>query len=160
VIVAKEKRTAPVGRRRFGCTTTRSSSTTSPAAAGRVVGIEWALGRSPDIAINHDPQAVAMHAANHPEHAALRRGRVEGRPGEGVRRAPVGLAWFSPDCKHFSKAKGGKPVSKKIRGLAWIVVKWAKLVKPARDLPRERRGVSDLGPARRRQPAGQAAQGA
>jgi DNA (cytosine-5)-methyltransferase 1 len=59
---------------------------------------------------------------------------------------PVGLAWFSPDCKHFSKAKGGKPVSKKIRGLAWIVVKWAKAVRPRVIMPRERRGVPDWGP--------------
>ena len=97
---------------------------------GASLGIEWALGRSPDIAINHDPQAVAMHAANH----ASTRHYVEDvwkvDPVKACGGRPVGLAWFSPDCKHFSKAKGGKPVSKKIRGLAWIVVKWAKLVKP------------------------------
>lgn len=97
---------------------------------GASVGIEWALGRSPDIAINHDPQAVAMHQANHPgtKHYVEDVWKVDPKKACGGR--PVGLAWFSPDCKHFSKAKGGKPVSKKIRGLAWIVVKWAKLVKP------------------------------
>jgi DNA (cytosine-5)-methyltransferase 1 len=97
---------------------------------GASVGIEWALGRSPDIAINHDPQAVAMHAANHPEtkHYVEDVWKVDPKKACGGR--PVGLAWFSPDCKHFSKAKGGKPVSKKIRGLAWIVVKWAKAVSP------------------------------
>jgi DNA (cytosine-5)-methyltransferase 1 len=97
---------------------------------GASVGIEWALGRSPDIAINHDPQAVAMHQANHPatKHYVEDVWKVD--PKKACGGKPVGLAWFSPDCKHFSKAKGGRPVSMKIRGLAWIVVKWAKAVKP------------------------------
>ncbi len=97
---------------------------------GASLGMEWALGRSPDIAINHDAQAVAMHAANHPttRHYVEDVWKVD--PKKACGGKPVGLAWFSPDCKHFSKAKGGKPVSKKIRGLAWIVVKWAKAVKP------------------------------
>jgi DNA (cytosine-5)-methyltransferase 1 len=97
---------------------------------GASVGIEWATGRSPDIAINHDPQAVAMHAANHPATKHLTEDVWKIDPVKVCGGRPVGLAWFSPDCKHFSKAKGGKPVDKKIRGLAWIVVKWAKLVKP------------------------------
>jgi DNA (cytosine-5)-methyltransferase 1 len=93
---------------------------------GASVGIEWALGRSPDIAINHDPQAVAMHAANHPNTKHFTEDVWDVDPIKACAGRPVALAWFSPDCKHFSKAKGGKPVSKKIRGLAWIVVKWAK----------------------------------
>lgn len=97
---------------------------------GASFGIEEALGRAPDIAVNHDAQAIAMHAANHPstKHYCEDVWKVD--PVKVCAGRPVGLAWFSPDCKHFSKAKGGKPVSKKIRGLAWIVVKWAKLVKP------------------------------
>lgn len=97
---------------------------------GASLGIEWALGRSPDIAINHDREAIAMHAANHPatRHYCEDVWKVD--PAEACRGLPVGLAWFSPDCKHFSKAKGGKPVSKNIRGLAWVVVRWAKAVKP------------------------------
>jgi DNA (cytosine-5)-methyltransferase 1 len=97
---------------------------------GASLGIEWALGRSPDIAINHDREAIAMHAANHPatRHYCEDVWKVD--PVEACRGRSVGLAWFSPDCKHFSKAKGGKPVDKNIRGLAWVVVRWAKAVKP------------------------------
>ena len=97
---------------------------------GASLGIEMALGRSPDIAINHDREAIAMHSANHPDTTHYCEDVWEVNPIEACRGRPVGLAWFSPDCKHFSKAKGGKPVSKKIRGLAWIVVKWAKAVQP------------------------------
>lgn len=97
---------------------------------GASTGIEIAIGRSVDIAINHDPAAVAMHRANHPttEHYTEDVWKVD--PVEACAGRPVALAWFSPDCKHHSKAKGGKPVSKKIRGLAWVAVKWAKAVKP------------------------------
>jgi DNA (cytosine-5)-methyltransferase 1 len=97
---------------------------------GASLGIEWGLGRSPDIAINHDAQAIAMHQANHPgtRHYCEDVWKVD--PREACRGRPVGLAWFSPDCKHFSKAKGGKPVDKKIRGLAWVVIRWAKAVRP------------------------------
>lgn len=97
---------------------------------GASLGIEMALGRSPDIAINHDREAIAMHAINHPDTKHYCEDVWEVNPAEACAGRPVGLAWFSPDCKHFSKAKGGKPVSKKIRGLAWIVVKWAKAVQP------------------------------
>jgi DNA (cytosine-5)-methyltransferase 1 len=96
---------------------------------GASLGIEWALGRSPDIAINHDPQAVAMHAANHPNTKHFVEDVWDVDPVKACGGRKVALAWFSPDCKHFSKAKGGKPVSKKIRGLAWIVVRWAKALK-------------------------------
>jgi DNA (cytosine-5)-methyltransferase 1 len=97
---------------------------------GASLGIEWALGRSPDVAINHDPEAIAMHQANHPgtRHYCEDVWHVD--PVEACRGRAVGLAWFSPDCKHFSKAKGGKPVDKKIRALAWIVIRWAKAVQP------------------------------
>jgi len=97
---------------------------------GASTGIELALGRSPDIAINHSPVAVAMHTANHPatQHYCEDVWAVD--PVMACAARPVGLAWFSPDCTHFSRAKGGKPRSKKIRGLAWIVLKWAKLVHP------------------------------
>lgn len=97
---------------------------------GASTGIEIAIGRSVDIAINHDPAAIAMHRANHPatEHYTEDVWKVD--PVEACAGRPVALAWFSPDCKHHSKAKGGKPVSKKIRGLAWVAVKWAKAVHP------------------------------
>lgn len=97
---------------------------------GASTGIEIAIGRSVDIAINHDPAAIAMHRANHPstEHYIEDVWKVD--PAEACAGRPVALAWFSPDCKHHSKAKGGKPVSKKIRGLAWVAVKWAKAVRP------------------------------
>ncbi|MFD1675432.1 DNA cytosine methyltransferase [Alicyclobacillus fodiniaquatilis] len=97
---------------------------------GASTGIESAIGRSVDIAINHDPAAIAMHKANHPttEHYCESVWDVDPREVTGGR--PVGLCWLSPDCKHFSKAKGGKPVEKKIRGLAWVAVRWAATVRP------------------------------
>lgn len=97
---------------------------------GASTGIELAIGRSVDIAINHDPAAIAMHRANHPETEHYCESVWDVDPRVATRGRPVGLAWFSPDCKHFSKAKGGKPVEKKIRGLAWIVLKWAGKVRP------------------------------
>jgi DNA (cytosine-5)-methyltransferase 1 len=97
---------------------------------GASLGIEMALGRSPDIAINHDAEAVALHAANHAgsKHYAEDVWKVD--PVTACNGAPVALMWLSPDCRHFSKAKGGKPVVKKIRGLAWFAVRWAKAVRP------------------------------
>ena len=97
---------------------------------GASTGIEQAIGRPVDIAINHDPEAVALHQANHPQTAHFVSDVFEVDPVIVTEGRPVGLLWASPDCKHFSKAKGGKPVSKKIRSLAWVVVKWAKLVRP------------------------------
>ncbi|GIO42505.1 DNA cytosine methyltransferase [Paenibacillus apis] len=97
---------------------------------GASTGIELAIGRSVDIAINHDPAAIAMHRANHPETEHYCENVWEVDPVKAAAGRPIGLAWFSPDCKHFSKAKGGKPVEKKIRGLAWIVLKWAGKVRP------------------------------
>lgn len=97
---------------------------------GASTGIEAAIGRSVDVAINHDPAAIAMHRANHPATKHYTEDVWKVDPVEACDGRPVALAWFSPDCKHFSKAKGGKPVSKKIRGLAWVAVKWAKAVRP------------------------------
>lgn len=97
---------------------------------GASTGIEQAIGRHVDIAINHDPQAVALHQANHPQTLHLVSDVFEVDPVTVAAGRPIGLLWASPDCKHFSKAKGGKPVSKKIRSLAWVVVKWARLVRP------------------------------
>ena len=97
---------------------------------GASTGIELALGRPVDIAINHDPAAIAMHRANHPftEHYCESVWDVD--PVKVCRGRNVALMWLSPDCKHFSKAKGGKPVEKHIRGLAWIAGPRAALVKP------------------------------
>lgn len=97
---------------------------------GASLGIEMALGRSPDIAINHDAEALAMHAVNHPSSLHLCEDVWAVDPRKACSGRKVGLMWLSPDCKHHSKAKGGKPVDKKIRGLAWVAVKWAKAVKP------------------------------
>lgn len=97
---------------------------------GASTGIERAIGRPVDIAVNHDPQAVAMHQANHPQTLHLCESVWDVDPREVCAGRRVGLAWFSPDCKHFSKAKGGKPVEKKIRGLAWVAVRWAATVAP------------------------------
>lgn len=97
---------------------------------GASTGIELALGRSPDVAINHSPAALALHAANHPETLHLDSNIWDVEPTEIARGRRVGLLWASPDCKHFSKAKGGKPRDKNIRDLAWVVVDWAEKVKP------------------------------
>lgn len=97
---------------------------------GASTGIELATGYSVDIAINHDPEAIKMHKANHPntKHYCENVWAVD--PVKACKEHPVGLAWFSPDCKHFSKAKGGKPKDKNIRGLAWVALRWAGLVRP------------------------------
>ena len=97
---------------------------------GASTGIAAALGRDPDYAINHDSEALAMHAANHPGTVHLSKNIWQVDPIEVVGRRRVGLAWFSPDCKHFSKAKGGRPVKREIRDLAWTVVLWARRVRP------------------------------
>ncbi|MCH8178177.1 MAG: DNA cytosine methyltransferase [Proteobacteria bacterium] len=97
---------------------------------GASTGIEQAIGRHVDIAINHAADAVALHQANHPQTLHFVSDVFEVDPLVVADGRPVGLLWASPDCKHFSKAKGGKPVNKNIRSLAWVVVKWAKLVRP------------------------------
>ena len=98
---------------------------------GASTAIEMALGRSPDVAINHDPVALSMHAANHPLALHLTSSVYSVDPHDLVQSGQkVGLAWFSPDCKHHSKAKGGKPLDRNIRDLAWVVVHWAERVRP------------------------------
>lgn len=97
---------------------------------GASTGIEQAIGRSVDIAINHDPDAIKMHKANHPKTKHYCENVWDVDPVEACDGHPVGLAWFSPDCTHFSRAKGGKPVDKNIRGLAWVVMRWASEVHP------------------------------
>ena len=97
---------------------------------GASTGIEQAIGRSVDIAINHDPDAIAMHKANHPGTKHYCENVWDVDPKEACNGRPVGLAWFSPDCTHFSRAKGGKPVDKNIRGLAWVTLRWAYEVRP------------------------------
>lgn len=97
---------------------------------GASTGIEMATGRSVDIAINHDPEAIRMHKANHPSTKHYCESVWDVNPVEACAGRPVALAWFSPDCKHFSKAKGGKPKNKNIRGLAWVALRWAALVRP------------------------------
>ncbi len=97
---------------------------------GASTGIELATGVSVDIAINHDPEAIRMHRTNHPHTKHYCEDVWVVDPIKACKGIPVGLAWFSPDCKHFSKAKGGKPKDKAIRGLAWVACRWAGLVRP------------------------------
>lgn len=98
---------------------------------GASLGIEQAIGRPVDVAINHDRHAVAMHEANHPRTRHYQQDIWSIDPREVCAGAPVDLAWFSPDCTHHSKARGGKPVEKGIRDLAWVVALWAATVRPA-----------------------------
>lgn len=95
---------------------------------GASTGIEMALGRSPDIAINHNAAALALHEANHPQTLHLSENVYKIDPLDYLRGAHVGLGWFSPDCKHFSKAKGGKPVERNIRDLAWNIPGWIERI--------------------------------
>ena len=97
---------------------------------GASTGIEIATGYSVDIAINHDPEAIRMHKSNHPSTKHYCEDVWQVDPVKACGGHPVALAWFSPDCKHFSKAKGGKPKDKFIRGLAWVACRWAGLVRP------------------------------
>lgn len=97
---------------------------------GTSTGLEAAFGRPVDIAINHDPEALAMHSLNHPHTLHLCESVWDVDPIKVTKNQPVGLVWLSPDCKHFSKAKGGTPVSQDIRGLAWVGVRWLLLCKP------------------------------
>lgn len=122
---------------------------------GASTGIEMALGRSPDVAINHDAAALSMHRVNHPETLHLTTSINAVDPSDVVppgRR--VGLAWFSPDCKHHSKAKGGKPLDKNIRDLAWVVVHWAERVAPEVILLENVEEFQDWGPLRQRHEGG------
>ncbi len=97
---------------------------------GASAGLEGALGRPIDIAINHSAEALAMHRANHPRTRHFQEDIWEVDPKVATEGKPVDLTWFSPDCKHFSRAKGAKPVDRHVRGVAWVVVKWAREVRP------------------------------
>ena len=97
---------------------------------GASTGIERAIGRAVDIAINHDPDAIRMHETNHPHTKHYCESVWDVDPAIVTNGQPVGLVWLSPDCKHFSKAKGGKPVKKEIRGLAWIALRWIAKTRP------------------------------
>lgn len=124
---------------------------------GASLGIAWATGRAPHVSINHDPASIAMHKANHPSslhlledvwklnpRAVLRDRRL--RPRGSTKAAAVGLLWASPDCRHFSRAKGGKPVAKPVRSLAWVVCKWAAEVRPRVIILENVREFADWGP--------------
>lgn len=97
---------------------------------GASEGIRLALGRAPDVAVNHDPDAIAMHAINHPDTVHYCRSIYDVSPWDVAAPGEVDLLWASPDCTHFSRAKGGKPREKAIRDLPWIVVDWARAVRP------------------------------
>lgn len=119
---------------------------------GASTGIELACGIPVTVAVNHDPDAILMHQTNHPftEHYQASVWDID--PRTVCRGRPVGLAWFSPDCKHFSKAKGGKPVDKKIRGLAWIALRWAGMVRPRVIMLENVEEFQTWGPVRRGKP--------
>lgn len=119
---------------------------------GASVGIELATGRIVDAAINHDPDAILMHKTNHPHTRHYQASVWDIDPLEVTGGSPVGLLWASPDCKHFSKAKGGKPVDKKIRGLAWIVLRWAGTVRPRVIMLENVEEFQTWGPVRRGRP--------
>lgn len=119
---------------------------------GTSTGIELATGRVVDIAINHDRDAILMHKTNHPHTVHYQASVWDVDPVEVCGGSPVGLFWASPDCKHFSKAKGGKPVDKKIRGLAWIVLRWAGKVHPRVIILENVEEFQTWGPVRRGKP--------
>lgn len=119
---------------------------------GASTGIELACGIPVTAAINHDPDAILMHQTNHPYTEHYQASVWDIDPRTVCRGRPVGLAWFSPDCKHFSKAKGGKPVDKKIRGLAWIALRWAGMVRPRVIMLENVEEFQTWGPVRRGKP--------
>jgi DNA (cytosine-5)-methyltransferase 1 len=113
---------------------------------GASLGICWALEREPEIAVNHDEAALRMHAANHPTTRHVREDVWQADLKQLIGKKKVGLLWASPDCKHFSAARGSKPVAKSIRSLAWIVCKWAAVVKPRVIVLENVREFADWGP--------------
>ncbi len=119
---------------------------------GASTGIELAAGRPVTVAINHDPAAILMHKTNHPHTLHMQEDVWNIDPKKVCAGRPVGLAWFSPDCKHFSKAKGKAPVEKNIRGLAWVVLKWAGLVRPRVIILENVEEFKTWGPVRRGKP--------
>ena len=119
---------------------------------GASTGIELATGRPVTIAINHDPAAILMHKTNHPYTMHLQASVWDVHPAEVCAGRPVGLAWFSPDCKHFSKAKGSALVDRNIRGLAWIVLRWAGKVRPRVIILENVEEFTTWGPVRKGKP--------
>lgn len=119
---------------------------------GASTGIELATGRPVTIAINHDPAAILMHKTNHPYTEHLQASVWDVDPEKVCAGRPVGLAWFSPDCKHFSKAKGSALVDRNIRGLAWIVLRWAGTVKPRVIILENVEEFTTWGPVRKGKP--------
>lgn len=113
---------------------------------GASEGIRAALGRDPDVAVNHDPEAISMHTVNHHDTMHFTADVFEIDPKTIFPEYPVGLLWASPACTHFSKARGSKPVCKQLRSLAWIVVKWARLRKPAQIYLENVEEFTDWGP--------------
>lgn len=109
-------------------------------------GIELAIGRNVDIAINHDPDAIAMHQENHPDTKHYCESVWDVDPIEATNGDPVDLLWASPACNHFSKARGGTPVETSIRGLAWNAVEWAGLTRPRVILLENVEEFKDWGP--------------
>jgi len=97
---------------------------------GASLGLRWATGVEPIVAINHNPQAIEMHAANHPGTEHYLASVFDVAPLTASRGRAVDLLWASPDCTEHSRAKGGKPRSKGTRALAWVVVDWAREVHP------------------------------
>jgi DNA (cytosine-5)-methyltransferase 1 len=90
---------------------------------GASTGIARAY-REPDVAVNHNPIALAVHRANHPQTAHYVADVYEVDPREATGGQPVAIIWASPDCRHHSKAKGGAPRDRGVRGLAWVVIRW------------------------------------
>ena len=119
---------------------------------GASTGIELATGRIVNIAINHDAAAILMHRTNHPHTEHMQASVWDVDPVEVCRGRHVGLAWFSPDCKHFSKAKGAALVDRKIRGLAWIVLRWAAKVRPSLIILENVEEFQTWGPVRKGKP--------
>ena len=119
---------------------------------GASTGIELALGRIVNVAINHDPAAIRMHEANHPYTEHYQASVWDVDPETVCRGRPVALAWFSPDCKHFSKAKGAALVDRKIRGLAWIALRWAAQVRPRVIILENVEELQTWGPVRKGKP--------
>ena len=119
---------------------------------GASTGIELATGRPVAIAINHDPAAILMHKTNHPHTLHLQASVWDVDPEQVCAGRPVGLAWFSPDCKHFSKAKGSALVDRNIRGLAWIVLRWAGTVRPRVIILENVEEFTTWGPVRKGKP--------
>lgn len=106
---------------------------------GASAGLEWAIGRSPDFAVNHDPEAIAMHQVNHPGTKHFTEDVFDVNPRDVAGSRKIAIAWFSPDCTHHSRAKGGVPcrdpeVCRKARGLAGVAIRWASL--PEKNKPR------------------------